>query len=308
MKTKGNTYFYKNIGLYLLLLPAMMYYIIFKYIPMYGILIAFQKYNIFQGVFHSQWIGFDTFKEILTQKTFWNVLLNTLRLNIISLIFGFPAPIILALFLNEIRSTGFKRVIQSISYLPHFISWVIVYGMLLAFVNKDTGLINATLTHMGLNQIEFLTDRSWWLFTYVLSGIWKEVGWATILYISAITAIDLQLYEAAAIDGAGKLRCMWNVTLPGIRSTIVIILILNIGKMMSIGFEQPYLMGNAMVSNISNVLSTFIYDTGILKAQFSYTAAIGLFQSVINFILLMLADFISRRLGEDGLFGGRTHA
>jgi len=305
---RKNSYFKKNYGLYLMLIPSMAFYIIFKYVPMYGILIAFQKYNIFEGVFRSPWVGLDVFKEILTQKTFWEILINTLRLNILSLVAGFPAPILLALLLNEISATKFKRIVQSISYLPHFISWVIVYGMLLAFLSKDTGLFNVALTHMGMQQVDFLTNQGWWLASYVISGIWKEVGWATILYISAMSSIDPSLYEAASMDGAGRFRCMWNITLPGIKSTIVIILILNIGKLMSIGFEQPYLMGNSMVNNVSNVLSTYIYDTGILKSQFSFTAAVGLFQSVINFALLMIADFLSIKLVGEGLFGGKRNA
>ena len=298
-------YFVHNYDLYLMLIPAIIFYVVFKYIPMYGILIAFEKYNLFQGVFKSPWVGLSVFKDVMSQKTFWHILINTLRLNLLSLVCAFPAPIILAILLNEIANAKFKKIVQSVSYLPHFISWVIVYGMLVAFVSPDTGLFNVVLKHFGFHQMDFLLKNGSWLATYILSGIWKDVGWATILYIAALTSIDPSLYEAASIDGCGRFKSMVHVTLPGIKSTIVILLIMGIGKMMSIGFEQPYLMGNAMVSDISNVLSTYIYDNGIVKAQFSFTTAVGLFQSVINFILLMSADFVARSLGEDGLFGGK---
>lgn len=299
------SYFLHNYDLYLMLIPAMIFYVLFKYIPMYGVLIAFEKYNLFEGVFKSQWVGLSVFKDVMSQKTFWHILMNTLRLNLISLIVGFPAPIILALLLNEIVNEKFKKIVQSISYLPHFISWVIVYGMLVAFVSPDTGLFNIVLKHFGLNQVNFLLQKNTWLATYVLSGVWKDIGWGTILYISALTSIDTSLYEAASIDGCGRFKSMLHVTLPGIKSTIVILLIMGIGKIANIGFEQPYLMGNAMVSDISSVLSTYIYDNGLVKAQFSFTTAVGLFQSVVNFILLMSADFIARAMGEDGLFGGK---
>lgn len=299
------TYFRHNYDLYLMLIPAMIFYILFKYAPMYGILIAFEKYNLFEGVFKSQWIGLSVFKDVMSQKTFWHILVNTLRLNLMSLVFAFPAPIILALLINEIANEKFKKFVQSVSYLPHFISWVIVYGMLVTFVSPDTGLFNIVFKHLGLHQVDFLLHKSSWLATYILTSIWKNVGWGTILYIAALTSIDTSLYEAASIDGCGRFKSMLHVTLPGIKSTIVILLIMDIGKMMNIGFEQPYLMGNAMVSDISNVLSTYIYDNGLVKAQFSFTTAVGLFQSVVNFILLMSADFIARAMGEDGLFGGK---
>lgn len=299
------TYFLHNYDLYLMLIPAIIFYCLFKYIPMYGILIAFEKYNLFEGVFKSKWIGLSVFKDVMSQKTFWHILFNTLRLNILSIVAAFPAPIILALLLNELANEKFKKFVQSVSYLPHFISWVIVYGMLVAFIGPDTGLFNVLLKHFGFHQIDFLLQKGPWLATYILSAIWKDIGWSTILYIAALTSIDTSLYEAAAIDGCGRFKSMIHVTLPGIKSTIVILLIMQIGRMMTIGFDQPYLFGNAMVSDISNVLSTYVYDNGIVKAQFSFTTAVGLFQAVVNFILLMSADFIARALGEDGLFGGK---
>lgn len=302
---KRNTYLKDNYELYLMLIPAALVYIIFKYIPMYGILMAFQDYNLFSGVFHSQWVGLEVFKEVLSQRTFWRVLTNTLRLNVITLAFGFPAPIIFALLLNEIGRNRFKKVVQTISYMPYFISWVIVYGMLLAFVSTDTGLFNVILKNLGLQEIKFLFERSWWYAIYIGSGVWKETGFSSIMYIAALSSINPELYEAADIDGAGRFNKMLHVTLPGIRSTIVILLILNIGNIVTIGFDQPYLMGNPMVNDISDVLSTYIYRNGIQHAQFSFTTAVGLFQSVVNFILVISANGIANRLGESGLFGGK---
>ncbi|MCL6591406.1 MAG: ABC transporter permease subunit [Firmicutes bacterium] len=297
-------YFRNNYQYYLILLPPLLFYLIFKYLPMYGLLIAFQDYNFMLGVFHSPWVGLDVFKEVFRDQTFWNAFLNTIRLNLLLLLIGFPIPIIFTLFLNEISGKGFKRTIQTISYLPHFISWVIIYGIILAFVTPQTGLINLLLKSLGLQEINFLFHKGWWLFIYVFSFVWKEMGWSAIIYLAALSAIDPQLYEAAAIDGAGRFKCMWHITLPGIKNTIIIMLILNIGKMMTIGFDQPFNLQNVMVSDVATVLSTYIYDMGLIRARFSFTAAVGLFQSVINFGLLLGADRFAKMMGEEGIFGG----
>lgn len=305
IKRKKASYFRQNYRLYLMLLPGALVYVIFRYTPMYGILMAFQDYNIFEGVFHSNWVGLDVFKQVMSQKTFWQILINTLRLNLLTLIFGFPVPIIFALLLNEMTRNRIKRIVQTISYMPHFISWVIVYGMLLMFVSKDTGLFNTLLQRLGIEQVQFLFNHGWWYTFYLGSGIWKEMGFASIMYLAAFSSINPELYEAAEIDGAGRLRKTWHITLPGIRSTIVILLLLNIGNMMNIGFDQPYLYGNPMVTDIADVLSTYIYRNGIQNCQFSFTTAVGLFQSVINFILLIIANSIAVRFGDGGLFGGK---
>jgi putative aldouronate transport system permease protein len=297
-------YFRNNYQYYLILLPPLLFYLIFKYLPMYGLLISFQDYNFMLGVFHSPWVGLDVFKEVFRDSTFWNAFLNTIWLNLLLLLIGFPIPIIFTLFLNEIAGKGFKRTIQSISYLPHFISWVIIYGIILAFVSPQTGLINLLLKSLGMQEINFLFHKGWWVFIYVFSFIWKEMGWSAIIYLAALTAVDPQLYEAAVIDGAGRFKCMWHITLPGIKSTIIIMLLLNIGKMMTISFDQPFNLENVMVKDVSTVLSTYIYDMGLIRARFSFTAAVGLFQSVINFGLLLGADRIAKLLGEEGLFGG----
>jgi putative aldouronate transport system permease protein len=248
---------------------------------MYGLLIAFKDYNVILGVSHSPWVGLAVFRQVFFERTFFSVVFNTLRLNVLSLIFSFPAPIILALLLNELRARKVKQVVQSISYLPHFISWVIVYGILLSFLEKNIGIVNNLIRNVGIKEIPFLTNPNWWLVTYVGTGIWKDVGWQAIIYMSALSMIDPQLYEAAWIDGAGRLRCMWSVTLPGIKSTIITVFTINVGWLLSVGFEQPFLLGNSLVSDVSSVLSTYIYDLGILRGNFSFTAAVGLSQSVI---------------------------
>jgi putative aldouronate transport system permease protein len=293
-----------ELDLYLILLPGLLFYLLFKYVPLYGILMAFKDYNFMIGVFKSPWVGFDVFKDVFRDGEFWRSLVNTLRLNLLSLAVAFPIPIVFALLLNEIPHEGYKRTIQSISYLPHFISWVILYGLLLSFAAKETGLVNMLLKHLGLPEIAFLSDSAWWTVIYVASSIWKDTGWAAIIYLAALSSIDPALYEAASIDGADRFRKMLSITLPGIKGTVVIILILQIGKVMTIGFEQPYLLGNPLVSDVSTVLSTFIYERGLVRAQYSFTTAVGLIQSVVNFALLLGADRVARLLGKTGIFMG----
>ena len=287
---------------YLMLVPVLAFYFIFKYLPMYGVVIAFQDYSIFRGVAGSAWIGFENFAWAFEQPTFWLAAANTIKLNLLSLFFGFPAPIILALLLNEVRRRSFKAVVQSISYLPHFFSWVVVYGIVLAFFSPFNGMLPKLLHNLGLESVQFLTRINWWLSIFVGSGIWKGAGWAAIIYISALSAIDPDLYDAAYVDGAGLLRSTWHVTLPGIRSTIIIIFIINLGQLLNIGFEQPFLLGNAHVSDVAEVLSTYIYRFGLLQQEFSLTAAVGLMQSLINFGLLILANYVIRLTGQRGIW------
>ncbi|WP_318709948.1 ABC transporter permease [Candidatus Acetatifactor stercoripullorum] len=300
-KTFG-TYLKGNYDMYLMLLIPLAFYFIFKYVPIYGLVLAFKDYNFQKGIWGSPWAGLEVFEKLFRDRMFWLAIRNTLFLNLISLLAGFPIPIIFALLLNEVKHSKFKRVVQSISYLPHFISWVIFYGIIVALTAENTGVINILLKNTGFEQQSFLTKRGSWLFIYIFSSIWKETGWQAILYLSALSGIDQELYEAAEIDGAGRFKRIWHVTLPGIRSTIVTILILEIGKIMTIGFDKPYLLGNSMVSDMSTVLSTYIYTMGISKAQYAMTTAAGMFQSVINFVLVIGSDKIAKLLGEEGLF------
>ena len=290
--------------LYVMLLLPMAFYVIFCYVPMVGVGIAFTRFNPVKGMWASKWIGLDNFKFVMKMPDFSVALGNTLLLNFMGLIAGFPVPIVLAIMLNEIRSTAVKKVSQTLLYLPHFLSWVIIGGMVLQIFAPTTGVVNATLLKWGWidKNIPFLTDGWSWRITYTLVGVWQSMGWGTILYLSAITGINMELFEAAKIDGANKMQQIWHVTLPGIRSTIVVLLILNVGQMMNISFDRPYIMGNPMVQRYCDVLSTFVYRAGITNAQFARATAIGLFQSLVGLIMVSTANFITNRLGEDGIW------
>ena len=294
-------YLWRDKWLYLMLLPAIMYYVIFKYIPMYGLVIAFKDYNVFKGINASAWNGLDNFEQVFSTSLFWLATKNTLVLNLSTLIVNFPFTILVSLILNEIRSARFKKLSQSILYLPHFISWVVVAGIATNLFSQTDGSINNLLANMRLNRIPFLNESSWWVFTYVISNVWKEIGWGTIIYLAVIAGIDESLYEAAYIDGATKFQRILYVTLPMMKSVIVVMLILSISKMMNIGLDAPLLLGNTKVIDVSEVLSTYIYRLGIVKAEYSLSTVIGLFQSVVNIIILLLADRFSKLIGEEGI-------
>jgi len=290
--------------LYLMVLVPIVYYIVFCYKPMYGLVIAFQKYNLFKGVAGSKWVGWDNFEFVFSMRDFPIALGNTLILNFLDLLFGFPVPIVLAIMLNEMRMVRVKKIFQTVLYLPHFLSWVIIGGMVLVIFAPTTGIINATLLKLGwINKnIPFLTEGGWWRFTYVIVGIWQSMGWGTIMYLAAITNLNQDLFEAARIDGANKLQQIWHVTLPGIRSTIIVLLIMNIGRMMSIGFDRPFIIGNTLVQDTCDVISTFVYRAGITNGQFARATAIGLFQSVVGLVLISIANASARLFDEKGLW------
>jgi len=301
---KKNLIYYlkKDWILYLMLLLPMVYFIIFKYIPMYGTIIAFKEYNPFQGVFKSEWIGFDAFKEIFGMSDFYKALKNTFMLNLFDLVMGFPAPIILAIIINEIKANWFKRTAQTLLYLPHFLSWVIIGGIVLQVFSPSTGIVPSLIKSMGFESIDFLTDKWNWLFTYVGVGIWQSAGWGMIIYLAAISGISPELYEAAEVDGAGRLRRIWHITLPALKPTIIVLLILNVGKIAMIGFDRPYIIGNAQVYDFSEVISTFVYKVGIQSYRYTIATAIGLFQSVVGMILIIITNFIARKSGEQGIW------
>lgn len=286
---------------YLMLLPVMAYFIVFRYAPMYGITIAFKDYNIFQGIFKSPWVGFSVFQKIFANKNFWSAIKNTFLLNFAALAVSFPLTIIVSLMLNEIRGVKFKKVTQSVLYLPHFISWVVVAGIATNLFALQEGTINLALQRIGLEPIPFLSSKGWWVFTYVICNVWKEIGWGTIIYLAALTGVDESLYEAAYLDGASKFQRLIYITIPGIKSVIVTMLILNISKMMSIGLDAPLLLGNSRVMGVSEVISTYTYRIGIEKAQYSQSTAIGLFQSVVNIVILLAADKFAKAIGEEGI-------
>jgi len=287
--------------LYLIFLLPIVYFLVFKYGPMFGILIAFKDYNVFVGVWNSQWAGLKHFEQFITDPYFWKLVRNTLLLNFYMLIFYFPAPIILALLLNEIRINAFKRVVQSISYLPHFLSTVVVTGMLVNFLATD-GLINQMIAAMGFAKIQFLMMPEWFRTIYISSEIWQKIGWGSIIYLAALSGVDPNLYEAARMDGANRFKQAIHVTLPGISPVITILFLLTLGDLMSIGFEKILLLYTGPTYETADVISTFVYRRGLLGADFSYGAAVGLFQSVISFLLIVWANYAARKLNATSLW------
>lgn len=266
--------------------------------------IAFKKFSIVQSVWEMPWAkdgGWEFFIKAFSNRDFLFALRNTLTLNLLDLVIGFPAPIILALLLNELPFRGFKRFTQTVAYMPHFLSWIIISGMALQLFAPSTGLVNIVLGRIGLDPIPLLNSPSHWIWTYVFLGIWQSVGWNTIIYLAAITGINPELYEAAAMDGAGRLRKIWHITLPCLRPTIIVLLILSLGRILGSDFDRPYALGNHLVNNVSNVLATFVYTNGIRGLQFSLTTAVGLFQSVVGVIFVLSANAIAKKFGDRGI-------
>lgn len=310
MEVKNKTKFDKNYvkrywPLYLMLTLPMIYLIIFKYIPMYYVLIAFKKYSIVKPISEMPWAanhGFEYFIKAFSNRDFKYALRNTILLNLLDLIIGFPIPIIFALILNELRLKYFKKVVQTIAYMPHFLSWVIIYGLALQLFTPSTGLINMVIQNMGFDPVPFLNDAKTWVGTYIGLGVWQSFGWNSIVYLAAIAGISPELYEAASVDGATRLEKMWHVTLPGIRPTIVVLLIMALGNILGSGFDRPFALQNNLVMKYAEVISTFVYKNGIKGLQFSLTTAVGLFQSVVGVFFLLLANWGSRKLGERGIW------
>lgn len=288
--------------LYLLMLPVIIYFIVFKYIPMYGTQLAFKEYMPILGIWGSPWIGFDHFTRFFSSPSFINILTNTVSISLLNILFSFPAPIILALLINEIRFVPFQKTMQTLTYAPHFISTVVLVGMMQMLLSPSTGIINNLLQSIGVNPIYFMAEEGWFKPLYILSGIWKSAGWGSIIYLAAIASIDTEMYEAAKIDGASRWKQLLYITLPSIMPTAVIMLILDIGKVMSVGFEKAFLMQNTMNINVSEIISTYAYKVGILDVQFSYSTAIGLFNSIVNIILIFLANKVSKKVTQVGLW------
>ena len=288
--------------LYLLVLPGVLFFIIFKYVPMWGIIIAFQEYSPYMGVLKSEWVGIEHFVRFFSNPDFMLLFRNTMMISLLNLLFFFPLPIILSLLLNELNNEVFKRVIQSVVYLPHFLSWVIIAGISFLLMSQSSGIINLMMEAIGLRKYDFLTNADTFWGLLVLQNIWKETGWGTIIILAAITGVDTQLYEAAKIDGANRWRQTWHVTLPAIRSVILILLILRLGHIMDVGFEQVFLMSNGVVARVADVFETYVYRNGIGQGQFSYSTAVGLFKSVVGLILVVLANRLAKRIGEDGVY------
>jgi putative aldouronate transport system permease protein len=292
---------FRNRNIYFMAIPVIVFYILFHYMPMYGAVIAFKDFAPARGIVDSPWAGFKHFESFFQSFYFGRVVTNTLAINVMGLVFGFPAPILLALLLNEVRSRWFKRTVQTISYLPHFISIMVIAGLLIDFSSRD-GLFNVLIVMFGGESSNLLTRPELFRPLYVGSDIWQGVGWGSIIYLAALSGIDPQLYEAARIDGAGRLRQTFHITLPGILPTIVILLVLRIGQMMNVGFEKIILLYNPNTYETADVISSYVYRKGLLEFSYSFSAAVGLFNSVINFLLLIFANKMSRMLNETSLW------
>lgn len=290
----------RNAALYGMLIIPILYFAVFKYLPMYGVIIAFKDYNIFQGIMKSEWVGLTHFKEAFASQAFWQAIRNTIVLNMGDLLIGFPIPILIAVLLNELRGHRVKKTVQVIMYLPHFLSWVIISGIIQQ-IFANTGFINQIIGAWGMEPIGFLSKIANWRGVYWTSGVWQDVGSAIIIYIAALSAVDPGLTEAAYIDGANRFRRIWHVILPMIRPTITMMLIMKLGKIMSISFDRPYLLGNTLVKDASNVISTHVYSLGIQAARFDFATAIGLFQSVVGVILILTANQVAKKIGEEGI-------
>ncbi|MCQ4085741.1 sugar ABC transporter permease [Saccharibacillus sp. JS10] len=288
--------------LYLMILPGFLYFVVFKYFPMGGLIIAFQDYQPYRGIMGSEWVGFKHFIRLFTEPTFFMLLRNTLVLFALNIIFFFPLPIILALMLNEVRHKFFKNSIQTIIYIPHFMSWVIIVSITYVFLTVDGGVVNELLAAVGLPKISFLTSSEWLRTVYIGQIIWKELGWSTIIYLAAITVVDTQLYEAAEMDGANRLRKTWHVTLPAIRPVIITLLILKIGSTLDLGFEHMYLLLNSLNREVAEIFDTYIYTAGLRNGQLSYSTTVGLFKGVVGLILVMLSNRLAKKMGEDGVY------
>ena len=286
-----------------MLIPVMLYFVLFQYKPMYGAIIAFKDFNAFVGVWDSKWVGFKHFQQFFESYYFWRLLRNTVLLSLYQLIFAFPAAIILALLLNEVRNQVFKKFVQSVSYLPHFISLVVVCGMLIDFLQPD-GIINILLLKAGFidTPINFLILPEWFRTIFVASGIWQGIGWSSIIFLAALAGINPSLYEAAFVDGAGRWKQMLHITLPGIMPTIIILLILNIGSFMAIGSDKIILLYNPATYETADVIGSFVFRRGIMEANYSFTAAVGLFNSVINLILLVTINQVAKKKAESSLW------
>lgn len=303
-QSQGSTlkYIWRHKYLYLMLVPALLYYLIFCYFPMYGASIAFKDFNAMLGIIKSPWVGFDVFKELFQLDKFYSVFWNTIRISLVRLIFGFPFPIIVALMLNELRDGKFKRIVQTSIYIPNFISWVVVGGILTNLLSMDSGIINALIKALGFEPIGFLTDERFFVPTMVVSMIWKTFGWNTIIYLAAMSSIDPQLYEAATVDGANRWQKLWNVTMPCIRSTIIVVLITRIGGLMQAGFEQIFVLYHPSVYGTADIIDTYVYRLGLQDGKFEMATAVGLFKSVVNFLLLIIANKAARMAGEEGIY------
>jgi putative aldouronate transport system permease protein len=294
--------YWDNRYLIALFLPGILYFLVFRYIPIYGLVIAFKDYNFSDGIFGSPWIGFKVFEEMFASRGFWEVFKNTLVISGLQFATGFPAPIIFALLLNEIRKLKPKKVFQTISYLPHFVSWVILAGLFTQFLSPSTGPINILIQALGGRPIYFMANPQWFILVLVITEVWKSIGWGSIIYLAALSSIDVEMYEAASIDGAGRWAQMKSITLPSMAPVITIMLILSIGKLVNDNFDQIFNMYNPSVYNVADVMSTYIYRRGLENMEYSLATAMGLFKNVIAFAMVIGANALAKRINDNGIW------
>lgn len=287
--------------LYLMILPGLVYFLVFRYFPMYGAIIAFKEYRVLDGILGSPWVGLDNFREIFSSTYFPQIMRNTLLISAYRFFFGIPAGIILALLINEVRISWFRKSVQTVTYLPHFLSWIVVYGVLLVMLSSPDGLVNQSLGVFGIGPINFLADTNWFRSVLVGSGLWKETGWSAIIYLAALTSISPELYEAAAVDGASRLRRIWDISLPGILPVVALVSLLNLGNLLSAGFEQVFIMYNPAVYQVGDIIDTWVYRQGIQGFQYSIGAAVGLFKGVIGLMLIVTCNWLARRFTGKGI-------
>ncbi|CAH1226775.1 putative multiple-sugar transport system permease YteP [Paenibacillus allorhizoplanae] len=291
----------ENIPLLLMFIPVILFYLIFKYAPMAGLIIAFKDYNFFDGVFHSPWVGFEQFQKLFSDPNSLKIIRNTLLLSSLNIFVGFPFPILLAILLNEARKMWFKKIVQTLVYLPYFYSWIIVGGIVFSIFGIEGSWLSHLMTLFKLEPFPFLYNIKSWITIFVSAGIWKDMGFNAIIYLAAMTTIDPSLYESASMDGANKGKQIIHITIPGIAPTIILVFILSMGRVMEVGFDPIYVLKNAAVNDVSDVISTYIYRVGLQGAQFSLTTAMGMFESVVALILLLSVNWIARRF-QQGLF------
>lgn len=289
-------------ALYIMLIPGITYYILFHYTPMFGITMAFKDYKVFRGIAGSPWVNLKHFETLFNSSSFFLILKNSLIISFAKLVFCFPMPIILALMINEIRHTAYKRIVQTIIYLPYFLSWVVIAGIVVNLLSPSDGVVNMLLSLLGQKKISFLTTSSYFRPIIIISDIWKTSGWGTIIFLAALANVDPELYEVAKIDGAGRLKRIIHITLPSIKSTIFVMLLLRIGNIMNNGFEQVFLLSNPMTMDVADIFETYIYRVGLVEMKFDYSTAVGLFKSLISFVLLLIANTSAKLAGEGGIF------
>jgi len=288
--------------IYLLVLPTMFYLIYFKIVPIWGLLLAFQEYNPVDGILNSPWVGFKNFVDLFGSSNFILMLRNTLAINLLRLAFFFPAPIILAIMLSEVRNEIFKRLNQSIVYLPHFLSWVVIASLTFFFLSQDVGIVNKIRSDLHLEPVSYLSNPNLFWFIIVIQSMWKDTGWGTIIFLAAIAGVNPNLYEAAVIDGANRFRQIWHVTLPAIRPTIIVLLILRLGQMVNISFEQMLLMMNPLVMEVAEVFDTYTYTHGILRGEMSIGVTVGIFKGVVNLIMVLSSNYLVKKTGHEGIY------